>query len=224
MCAAIRKSTKGRTQMAKKSGLTHKQSYNLMRKMVGRVQSIYASAFAYKLTYIEISERLNSNVLQSGEYKRLPAWAKSHISGYCEAKREDTEKYHLVWLNSLDGEFYTKEMVDNLTTLEIDRLYRDLKSKCDLSGPTFEEFRQNISRFMPSDYKSPWMRVNSEFSRHVWKDAHGNILSDKPYDRKFVGLDANGNKLYEAQSAYLKLNSLLREELIKAELDNYDTR
>ena len=198
---------------AKKSGLSHKSAYTIMRKMVGRAQEVFSSAIAYKLTQDDISDRIRQDIRETGEYIRLPTWAKSHIDGYCEAKREEIYKYHLVWLMSLDGELVTSEMVDQRTAEEKGRLFRDFCRKCEQSvehyklhggscrqPPTFEEFSARIAHFTPSDYHTPWARIKGDFSRYVWKDSKGVILSDKPYDRRWVGRGAEGEILAHGSS------------------------
>ena len=194
-----------------------------MRKMIGRVDETYAYCIADKLTGDDITDRLRTRVYESGEYLRLPTWAKSHIAGYCEAKREEVWKYHLVWVMMLDGKLRTSEEVDELTRQEAAILHAGYVGECirlNKQPATLEKFASSIGHFIQSNYMSPWQRIvttKPNKSRYVWKNVQGPLYS-KPYDRKFIGEMSEYDRklLEEDKNGQLPtIGDIIKQELAK---------
>lgn len=181
----------------KKSGISGNRAYKIQCKLVERVADIYSCARMFYYTHEQIREQV-SKMYDCSDWKRAPTYVNSYVQGYMQARRDDMWQHQFVWLLSCDGKLMTSKEVDVLTEKEKEdkcsafiamceesvRLYAKVGGSC-RHPPTREEYMRDFSKHQPSDYKSPWQRVNGELSRHVWKDSAGNPLRDKPCDEKF---------------------------------------
>jgi len=134
------------------------RAYRLMQGLLNNLDSIYNLAKHFKWSHEEIMEQTALKVYNA-EHHRLPAFERGQIYGYHQALRNQLWN-QMFWLLSVDGKLLTSKEVDALTALE------------------------NEGPHQP-DYRSPWSRVNSDLSRHVWADDQGQSLRDKSFDRKF---------------------------------------
>jgi hypothetical protein len=72
-----------------------------------------------------------------------------------------------MWVLSVDGKLMTSKQVDELTRTENDAN------------------RATPNTFPTKEYRSPWSRVDSEKSQHVWIGKDGAPMYDKPFSRRF---------------------------------------
>lgn len=146
---------------SKKSGISSKRAYELQTALVSRVGDTFSYAVHFQLTYEQIGARLQEFVYNTPEWERLPIARRSYILGYCQAKRDDLYRHHFTWVLSCDGKLMTSKEVDALTAAE-----------------------KAAGKDTSPDYRSPWSRIDSDQSRHVWvKD--GKPLLDKSIDARF---------------------------------------
>lgn len=143
------------------SGISLDYSLRLQKTLTDRAADIMSRAYSFKLTHEEISESV-VQLRQSREWKRAPHWVKSYIEGYLHARRDEIYRHHMAWMLSLNGKLVSSKMVDTTTKDEVEL-----------------GIHKNIG------YQTPWARVDGEKSRHVWKDADGQPMLDKPYDQKW---------------------------------------
>lgn len=147
-----------------KSGISSERAYRIQRKLIDIVADIYSAAIIFKSTHDDILNNLTKRVYKTVEWKKAPSYVQSYVLGYLEARRSEINRYHLAWVLSCDGKLMTNKEVDELTAAERGIGYEDVVVH---DGPT------------------PWGRIDNDLSRHVWTDAHGNPMLDKPFDRKF---------------------------------------
>jgi hypothetical protein len=179
-------------------GISISRSLDLQGRLTGRAADIFSQAVTFKLTSEDISQMVAQRLQGSPEWKRTPQWVHSYVQGYMKARRDNLYTTHLEWLLWLDGRLVTSKSVAQITKDERTAKFTSLVQMCEESvllyqkqggscrtPPTLEEFDRDPDRFFPSDYMSPWRRVDADKSRHVWKDAEGNPLPDKPFDRKW---------------------------------------
>lgn len=151
----------------KKSGIPFERAYRYQRKLVSRVGDIFLRAECCHMTSEKISERMREEVYESVEWRKTPEWVHAHVNGYYEAKRNELYRYHIGWVMWLDGELLTSKAIDALTLQE-------------------NNAQRATPHTFPKEYKSPWSRIDSEKSRHVWIDREGNLLLNRPFDEKWV--------------------------------------
>jgi hypothetical protein len=125
------------------------------------VAYIYMRAASFRMTSDKIAE-LTREVFTSELYLRAPEYAKGYVHGFHEAKRDELYHGRIRWMLWLDGHLVTSKQVDERTKAEVG-----------LAGHT--------------GYRSPWARIDSDRSRHVWTDEKGNLLPDHPFDLRFIG-------------------------------------
>lgn len=190
----------------KRSGISGDRAYRIQTKLKARLLDIISQGVCFKLTHDEVCEQVRDKVMGDSDWKKAPAYVHTYIQGVWDAKRDEMYRYHIVWVLSCDGKLMTSKEVDELTKKEKEELYaahvkwcEDSVSEYNKNGgscrrpDTLEEFSRNFSRgiavglgIRSVDYKSPWSRIDGDLSRHVWKDAQGNPMLHKPYDRKFI--------------------------------------
>ena len=154
-------------EVKKRSGISAARSHKLEKIFRERMSSIFSQGIRFQHTHEHMLKCIHSEILDTPEWKMVPERVRSYIEGYWKAKRDEVYQYHLVWVMSVDGKLMTnKEIIDALT--EEEKMYE----VTDKTG----------------QYRSPWSRVNSNLSRHVWKDRDGKILLDKPYDARFLSV------------------------------------
>ena len=137
-------------------GTSSSQSLKLKMILAEQLHEVFSRAIREHHTHEYIME----HVLIVLANKKLPRHAKEYLQGICDTMRWTIYSHHLIWLKMLDGELRTTEEVEALT------------------------IRESVAAYTVG-YRSPWARVDSDQSRHVWKDEHGQPLRDKPYDAKF---------------------------------------
>lgn len=136
-------------------------AYNLARKLISRLSDTYGQARHFQFTHDEIVELVRDKV-KNDQFARLPAYWQGYIEGMYECQRDRLFRECLMWMLSCDGRLMTSKEVDALTELEVQaKLHLD------------------------PEYRSPWSRIDSGLSRHVWVDKEGNPLREKPFERKF---------------------------------------
>lgn len=160
------------TDKRKRSGISGARASRIAAELKKRLLDIIFQGIHFKQTHDFISQRIIAGVLDTPEWRKAPGYVCSYLQGVSDTKRDEIYHYHLAWLLSVDGSLLTSKQVNALTRME-------------------KEYGQSLpdgSRIYSTDpgYKSPWSRVDSSLSRHVWKDANGNPLADKPYDAKFL--------------------------------------
>jgi hypothetical protein len=154
---------------ATKSGISGARAYRIQEKLKVRLLDIISMGISFKMTHEDITDRIRGQVM-GDEYHRAPRYVRSYIQGVWETKREEINHYHLVWMLWCGGKLMTHKEVDSLTEQE----------KC------FHKYQREGTGQFPRNYQSPWSRINGALSRHVWKDAEGKPLVDKPYGREFL--------------------------------------
>jgi hypothetical protein len=87
------------------------KSLDIRDRLEGELRSIYADAIRNNRHAHEIAVALKNRVWSSPGYARLPAWAKSHLTGYQKAQMDVLYRDWLEWRVSLDGEFMPGENV-----------------------------------------------------------------------------------------------------------------
>ena len=127
----------------RRGGQSLDQSFKDKEHFIVLVQDCYSRACSFKSTHAQILQDLATRVWANPKYKRLPAWAKSEVSGYHRAKMDALYRYELEWRVSLDGELRLSKEVDLLTK--------------------FEAVKTNRPE------KTPWQRVDPDEGRFVWK-------------------------------------------------------
>jgi hypothetical protein len=145
----------------KRSGITLDRALTIQHKMQVRVADIYEAAIVMYMTSEQISERVRE-VFADKTYDKAPTWVISYVQGYSAARKDAIYRYHLVWVMWLDGRLCTRGEVDQATE---------------------EELEAGEDR--SPHYRSPWQRIESDKSRHVWKDKNDQPLYDMPYDGKW---------------------------------------
>lgn len=145
------------TQTKKRSGISSKRAFDLQSMIENRLKSIISAAIDFKSTNETITENICKDIFESEEWKRLPEYRRAYVRGYYAALREEIYRHHIVWMLSCDGNLMLSKEVDALTKAE----------GFDRNKPT------------------PWSRIDSNLSRHVWKDANGLPLKDKSFDARF---------------------------------------
>lgn len=168
-------------QVRKRSGISGDRAYRIQVKLRQRLLDTISNCIHFHTTAEYLSAQVGA-VFGNPDLKRAPRYVSSYLRGVWDTKREDIQQHHLVWLLYCDGSLLTSEQVDELTLKEHTAMWTAFCTTW-RKIPTLQEF---IAKLLPSDYKSPWSRINSELSRHVWKDAQGNPLVDKPYDSRFL--------------------------------------
>lgn len=140
-----------------------------MRKIILRLHDftrtltdIFSIACHSKHTHEDMTEEIKSMILDHTDFTRLTQYERGYFHGFWQAKR-DALWGKMWWLVSVDGELMTKIEVNALVAVEKD---------------------EGLDK--EPEYRSPWHRVNSDLSRHVWPDDQGNPLRDKPFDRRFL--------------------------------------
>jgi hypothetical protein len=189
--------TTAQAKPKKKSGISSKRARSIQCQLVERIANIYSSARIFHSTHEQMLESLNERVYNTKEWKKAPVRVSAYVNGYQAAKREEMW-CSFAWLMWLDGKLCTSKEIDAITEQEKTELYSAFVQMCEESvkeyekqggscrhPPTREEFNRNPSRFMSSDYKSPWARIDNNKSRHVWTDKEGNPLRDMPVDGKW---------------------------------------
>jgi hypothetical protein len=156
----------------KRSGITAKRAFNLQCKLVERADDLYSRAYWYCSTHEQIVESEQRKLWHSKEWARVPSYVHSYVEGYVAAKREELYRHHLYWMVWLDGKLVTSKEVDERTKEE----HKLILDRCNADCQDYAE---------PAGYRSPWSRIDSEQSRHVWVDNAGNPLPDKPFDGKW---------------------------------------
>jgi hypothetical protein len=152
-------------QTRKRSDISGDRAYRIQEKMVARIADIYSNAKHFHQTHDTILENMSSKVWNDPELKKAPAYVRGYLMGYLKAISESLWNNNLVWVLSCDGKLITSKEVDLLTA---------------------EEKRFPPIRYKGEEYRSPWSRINSDLSRHVWKSASGNPILDKPFNAKFL--------------------------------------
>lgn len=138
----------------KRSGISADRAYKLQRRLIARVNDIYSNTLYLKKTHEYILERMKNEVWESPELKKCPTHVSAYVSGYCEAIRANMLKNEFTWMRCLDGRLVSSKEVDIITAQE--------QSDNGLS--------------LSMGYKSPWQRIDSDHSCHVYK---GTLL---PFD------------------------------------------
>lgn len=176
-----------------RSGISVDRAYRIQKLLAERVRDIFSSARLTHPTSEHISSQIRSDVLNAPEYDRAPGHVRAYIQGVLDTLWHNMHHYHLVWVHSLDGMLMVRDEVALSTDKEMATEYAAYVKRCGKpedgsyrDPPTFSEFSRNWSKFLPSDYKSPWMRVDTDKSRFVWKDGNGKPLLNRPYDKKFL--------------------------------------
>lgn len=139
-------------------GISGERAFRIQQRAVSRLADSYSLAWHFKSTWKELTDR-NRAITQSPDVLRCPARVRSYLSGYEEARRADIYCNKLVWMLSCDNRLLTSKQVDALTA---------------------HEKAQGLDK--APDYKSPWSRIDTDRSVHVWKDTiTGEPLRDRPY-------------------------------------------
>jgi hypothetical protein len=130
-----------------------------MRKLVSAISDVYSTArFCYS-THDELLERRRIAVHETPAWKRSPAWVQMYVNGYEEALRGSMWHRDLAWMLWLDDKLVRSEDVDAVTVREC----------------------ADGTAFAPG-YRRPWSRIDSNKSRHVWRDIDSGIpRADKPF-------------------------------------------
>lgn len=134
------------------------RAYKLKGRLIEILNGIYETARHFHLTHDEIAKRVKEKILDSEDLARLPAWERGYINGYHECLRKSLYR-EIMWLLWCDNSLLTRSQVDALTEQE------------KATGLDKEP-----------GYRTPWARINSDLSRHVWVDSKGEPLRDKPFD------------------------------------------
>ena len=145
----------------KRSGISGDRAYRIQKKYAEKIKDIYSRAVSYKSPHETTSELLSSEVWRSPELKKAPSYVRSYLQGMNDCKFDEIYRHHLAWMLSLDGKLMTRKQVDEQAALE-----------------------KEMALDRNPSYRSPWQRIDSDSSRHVWLDSKGNPLPDKPYDAR----------------------------------------
>lgn len=149
-------------QKKSRSGMRASTAYNHQARLLKQVQETYSLAVQLHLTYQEIAERLDQRVYSDPAWSRLPSYVQTYIFGWLECKRSEINRYHMVWLMSVDGQLLTSKEMSLL-----------------------DEQERKYHFIYDADHRSVWARCNMDLSRHVWCNRDGIPLKDKPHDGKF---------------------------------------
>ena len=147
-------------------GLSSARSYRIQKAGKDRLSYIWLNAITFYYTWENIGKQVQE-VMSSPDMMKAPAHVHAYLRGYWDAKRESIWNEHTMWMlwcesaspPKGDGKLMTSREVDDLTKLEA------------VKTP---------------GYNSPWSRINSDLSRHVWLDRRTGLpLLDKSLDQKF---------------------------------------
>lgn len=148
--------------------ISGERGFKLMRRFKVIIGEIYMIARTLKLTHEDIQERVREQVTGTPEWARLSLHYRYYVEGYHEALQDEIWRSHLVWMKWCDNQLLTSDEMRALTEKEFNQFS---------VGEDYPKF--------PVDYRSPWARCEEEHSRFVWKDAAGNPMKDKPFERKY---------------------------------------
>jgi hypothetical protein len=151
------------------------RQYKTQRALLMRLQSIYCAAIQLKQTADHISDQTCKLVFHSQEAKTITRSQLEYLHGYNEAKRHDLYQNHLIWMMWVDSKLMSSKDISRLEKNEA------MMFQIAVNGIVL-----NTGNKPDIDYISPWRRVNGDLCRHVWKDANGNPLPNKPFDAKFL--------------------------------------
>ncbi len=139
-------------------GISGERAFRIQERAVSLLGDSFSQAWACKSTWKDLTDR-NRAIYQSPEVLKAPERVRSYLRGYEKARHDDIYRTKLIWLLWCDDRLLTSTEVDALTEYEKAR-----------GLPTLP------------NYKSPWSRIDSDKSRHVWKDTKtGKPLPDRPY-------------------------------------------
>ncbi len=145
------------------SGISADRAYKIRSRLKSRLADIISSGVSFHSTIDTITDNVRKMVWEDKDLKRCPERVRSYLRGYYDAKWDEMWNKHFVWLLWCDGQLMTNKEVDALTDKE----------------------RREGANPRDPNYKSPWSRIDSDKSRHVWKGKDGEPLRDKPIDQKW---------------------------------------
>lgn len=163
-------------------GISSDRAYKIQRILIARVIDIYGCAKSFKSTHEYILDRMTKEVWNSKEIKKAPKHVGAYVSGYREAISDSFWRNELVWMLSLDGKLVSSKEVSIITDEE-----RCMGAK------------EGMFPFDKTPYLSPYQRVDSDHSCHVYK---GTLI---PFDEK--------HRLYWEEK-----NKMLSDSSLKAAL------
>jgi hypothetical protein len=145
----------------KRSGI----SIDRAEKLRGELRSAIANAFSlaqhFKLTADATRDTIGAAIKHASS-RGAPAWVIAYARGYWDARRDEQYLHHFAWVMWCDDKLMTRDEIDALTRIE-----------------------HEAGLDERHDYRSPWSRIDSDKSRHVWTDDEGNPLRDKPVDERW---------------------------------------
>lgn len=141
----------------KRSGISADRAYRIKEKLRARIVDIYNTARVFHHTHEAILESMKRDVWDAPELARAPSWVRSMLHETQRCLGDENWRL-LTWMLSVDGALLTSKEVDALTA---------------------KEKAEGLDK--AKDYRSPWSRVDSERSRHVWTGKDGSPIRDRPY-------------------------------------------
>ena len=140
------------------SGMHANQAYNWERRFMSIAKDVYNSAILFHWSHKRLLENLEQRLYSLPAWKKAPRYARAYVTGWMLCRADHIWEHQTVWVMSVDGQLLTGKEIDALTTKE-----KQEGLDCRVA------------------YRSPWGRIESEKSCHVWRDAAGNPMRDKPY-------------------------------------------
>lgn len=156
-----------------KSRISGDRAFRIRQQYKDRISSIFGSIITFRQTLNDLTESMRKSVWEVEEVKRCPETVRAYLHGYFDARWDNLWRYHFAWLLWCDDKLMTKEEVDQLTRQEDEDLYRQFS------------LTQGEKNYRPKDYRPPWSRIDSDKSRHVWKDRDGTPIPTFPVDAKW---------------------------------------
>lgn len=169
------------SNVTKKSGISEARASRIQDVLKSRLLDIFSKAKHFKFTDDELRNAVINDVLHSHEGKLAPRYVLAYLHGVWDCLRDDVWYRHLAWMLYLDGKLMTNKEVDEVTRQEKEELHRDYAVANNIEIRSSER----ESNYIPADYKSPWSRIDSDKSRHVWLDENKKPMLDKPFQAKF---------------------------------------
>lgn len=141
-------------------GISIDRALRIQTKAREKISYFLLNARTFYYTWEWITAQM-TELMSSPDLQKAPVRVRSYLRGWYEARR-DSLYQHTTWMLWCDGRLMTSKEVDQLTAKE--------KLEGQDKSPT---------------YVSPWQRIQSDKSRHVWLDTHGQPLPDKPIDARW---------------------------------------
>lgn len=140
-------------------GLSADRAYKLQCDMKSRLLDIIGMAISCKMTHSDICDRVRKDVMSEAARRGAPQHVISYIRGIYDTRMDDMYRYHIVWTMYVDGKLRTSQ---------------EVRAMCDREA--------KLKKSKSLDYKSPYARVDSDKSVHVWTDSKGTVLYDRPFN------------------------------------------